>query len=112
MKDLEIDIQNDIVIVKVSPNLTQYDYMEMRGYFTSNYFAKQKVKIIIDCEKVLDLPSIAFGVFSTLARDARRIGGDTKLVHVAVQLKKIMSRTHIDKQINILNTIAEAIQSF
>ncbi|MBF0101205.1 MAG: STAS domain-containing protein [Desulfobacterales bacterium] len=110
MNTMIITEQDNCVIATIPPDLTQHDYLEMREYFNDHFFTKGKNKLVINCEAVTDLPSIAFGVFCSLTRDTRRLGGTFSLVHVGNALRKTMARTHIDKQLNIVNTLTDAMK--
>jgi anti-anti-sigma factor len=109
MNPLEFKTQGDVCVVRVPESLDQHDYLELRSYFKSEFFDKGKFKIVLDCGAIDEFPSIAFGVFCSLARDSKRLGGFCNLARVSDSMFSIMKKIHIDQQINAFSTIKEAV---
>jgi anti-anti-sigma factor len=66
--------------------------------------------VVIDCERCLMLPSIAFGTLTSLARDFRRIQGTMQLVHVSTKIRTLLTRTRLDESLPVMGTLTEAIR--
>lgn len=107
MKKLEIKKDGGISIILLDNNLTQNDYLSMREQIKERCFDKGNINIVIDCDVVAVLPSIAFGVFCSVSRDAKRLGGFCVLIHVSKNINEILSMTHADKLVQILNSLAD-----
>jgi len=111
MKSLTEERKDGLVRLQLRDDLTQNDYLGMRDHMRHEYFEKGDKKLVIDCEAVAELPSIAFGVFCSLARDSARLGGAFGVIHVSASIRQIMARTHVDQQVKVYNTWNEAVQA-
>ena len=112
MKSIKIDKDEDVCVVTVPYSVQQGDYIELKKYLEDELYINGDVNILIDCEPVVELPSLAFGVFCSIARDINRAGGQFGLVHVSTEIQDILKKTHLDKQIKSYNTISDAKQYF
>lgn len=112
MKKLKTTKKDDIVILQLRDDLTQNDYLQMRTYVNNSYLTRGLTKVIIDCEKTNTLPSIAFGVFCSISRDSKRIGGNCFLIHLSSFNLQIIKRTHMDKQVSTFPTLQDALEQY
>ncbi len=112
MKNLELTQKEDITIVKIDESLSQNDYLSMRDFFKEDVFGKGHRNIVLDCDAVSSLPSIAFGTFCSLSRDAKRLGGQCVLIHVCEAIFGIMKKTHANRIVTVLSSFAEAKKQF
>ncbi len=111
MKNLVAERKDGIVCLQLRDDLSQNDYFGMREYMRNEFFEKGEKKLVFDCEPVSELPSIAFGVFCSLSRDALRLGGTFGVMHVSAAIRQIMTRTHVDQQVKVYNTWNEVVQA-
>ena len=111
MKRLKRTQKDGVTVVSFRSDLTQHDFLQMREYFASNLFGEKKPKVVVDCEGMAELPSIAFGLLCSLSRDATRAGGNFAVIHVADPIHEIIKRIHVDQQVNIFSTLSEAVDS-
>ena len=108
MKKLKQNNKKDLTIVHFRNDLGQHDYLEMREYFSTNHFNTSPFKVVVDCEGMKELPSMAFGVLCSLSRDAGRAGGHFSVIHVCDGIRDIMRRIHVDDQVKVFSTLTEA----
>lgn len=109
MKKLDEERKDGVVKLMLRVDLSQNDYLGMREYVRKTYIEQGEQRIVMDCESVQELPSIAFGVFCSLSRDLQRTGGVFGVVHVSSSIRQIMARTHVDQQVKVFGTWNEAI---
>jgi len=112
MKKIKIKKKDGISIVTLHENLGQSDYLELRDYLSEKLFINGDVHLIINCEKICELPSLAFGVFCAITRDTLRVGGKLGLIHVSLDIANVMAKTHIDQQVKVYGNLAEAKREF
>ncbi|OVE81423.1 hypothetical protein BVY04_03270 [bacterium M21] len=109
MKELQYEKNDNYTLVRLRSDFTQHDFLEMRSFFNAKFLDEGDAKIILDCDNMIELPSIALGVFCSLARDVRRKRATFSLIHVSAGVKSIMEQTHVAKQVPVFNTLSEAI---
>jgi anti-anti-sigma factor len=107
MKELQIQDTAGIRVVHLREGLNQTDWLGMRQYFHAKVFGPEVQHVVLDLDSLASLPSLAFGVFVSLAREAQRAGKAFHLIHVAEKVRDIMQRTHIDRLVPIRNSLAE-----
>jgi anti-anti-sigma factor len=108
MKPLDSFQRDNVSVLCLREDLDQHDWLEMRQYVATNFLEAGRACLILDCEACAELPSIAFGVFCSLSRDAQRLGGGLRLIHVSPAVRAIMAQTHVDQRVRVCATLAEA----
>ncbi len=111
MKPLTAQEQDGHLVIEVPANLNQNDWMDLRDHVHRHYIDKGNVHLIFDCERIADLPSIAFGSFTCLSRDIRRIKGSLHLIHVSESSRRVLSRIHLDSLIPVRGSLTEVIRA-
>lgn len=110
MESLAVRMEGDgIAVLVLQESLTQQDYLGMRQHVKATLLDQGVIYIVVDLDSVEELPSIAFGVFCSLARDTRRLGGWCRLIHVGSSLRTILRRTHVDQQVSAFETLRQAL---
>lgn len=112
MKNIKIKKKDGISTVTLHENLGQNEYLELRNHLSEKLFLNGDIHVIINCEKVYELPSLAFGVFCAITRDTHRAGGKLGLIHVSQDIANVMAKTHIDQQVKIYGNFLEAKRDF
>lgn len=112
MNTLQHSTEGRADIFRVPPNYRQHDYMQMRMHIRGQSIEKGRAYVILDCSDLDDPPSIAFGVFCGIARDANRAGGGCILAHVSTKMMAVLERTHIIEQVLVAATVDAAIKQF
>ncbi len=111
MKPLTHSEQDGHILIQIPENLSQNDWIDLRDYAHRQFVDKGHVKLVFDCEQVLDLPSIAFGSFTGLSRDLRRINGSLHLIHVSENSRRVLTRIHLDSLIPVAGSLTEVIRT-
>lgn len=99
-------------IFRIPADYGQHDYMKMRDHIRSTALQDGQAQVILDCADLDDPPSIAFGVFCGITRDAARAGGKCILVNANARMQSVMSRTHINEQVMLAATVEAGMQAF
>ncbi len=110
MIDLATRDQNGLTVVLLPPKLNQEDWLVFRSHMVRQFIEQGVVDLVIDCESCPELPSIAFGAFTSLSRDLRRAGGTLHLVHVSERIRQVLTRTRLDEYLPIRGTLTEVIR--
>lgn len=110
MKDLPMAEQEGQMVIRLPADLDQNDWLGFRDRIQRTCLDRGLIQVVIDCEGCDELPSIAFGCFTSLARDLRRVQGTLHLVHVSERIRKVMTRTRMDNLVPIRGTLTEIIR--
>ncbi len=97
-------------IVQLPATLDQNDWLSMRDHIHRQFVDQGKTRLVIDCESCPELPSIAFGTFTSLSRDLHRAGGGLHLVHVSEKIRQVLIKTRLDTLIPMHGTLTEVIR--
>ncbi len=90
--------------------LDQNDWLGLRDLIHRQFVDQGLTQLVIDCESSPELPSIAFGTFTSLSRDLHRAGGSLHLVHVSEKVRQVLVRTRMDTLIPVRGTLTEVIR--
>lgn len=110
MKPLVTTEKDGHVVVQLPPGLSQEDWLGFRDHMHRQFMDRGIIDLVIDCESSPELPSIAFGSFTSLSRDLRRSGGSLHLVHVSERIRQVLTRTRMDEYLPIRGTLTEVIR--
>ncbi len=111
MKPLATTVQDGHIVIQVPANLDQNDWMDLRNHVHRQFIDQGNIHLVFDCELVADLPSIAFGSFTCLSRDIRRIQGSLHLIHVSEPSRRVLNRIHLDTLIPVRGSLTEVIRA-
>lgn len=111
MTAMEITRHGTAYRLFLPPLAGQHDYLELRQMVRQRFVEQGEAKLVIDCARLSRIPSIAFGVFCCIGRDARRAGGEAIFVHVDDEIDQVMRQIHVSDQIRILPTLADALSA-
>jgi anti-anti-sigma factor len=112
MSNLKIRKEGCAYVINISSSLQQGDYLAMKDYFRMEMYPKGDIYVILDCKDAEELPSISFGAFCTLSREAKRVGGGCALINVGDSIRDVMRMIHVDKILQIYATMDAALASF
>lgn len=110
MNDLPSTDRGEQTVVSLPGALDQRDWTALREQMHRQFIARGRTRLVLDCEACPDLPSIAFGSFTCLARDLRRVGGSLQLVHVSEKIRQVLTRTRMDEVLPVAGTLTEVIR--
>ncbi len=110
MKPLVSRQEDGFTVITIPESLDQNDWMDLRNFILRTYIDQGQTQLVFDCECVPELPSIAFGSFTCLARDVRRSKGTLHLIHISELSRRILSRIRLDALIPIRGSLSEVIR--
>lgn len=110
MKDLPYTEKDGHIVIEMPATLDQNDWLGMRDLVHRQFVDQGMTRLIIDCESNLELPSIAFGTFTSLSRDLHRSGGSLTLVHVSEKIRQVLIKTRLDNLIPMHGNLTEVIR--
>ncbi len=109
METVEHVRDGGVDVYRIPASAGQHEYMSLRDRVRAEAVQGGDARVLLDCRALRDPPSIAFGVFCGITRDARRAGGGCVLVHVSEVMQSIMDRTHIAEQVTVAATVADGM---
>lgn len=108
---LNIEIKGDIAIVKLEGDhldaSTHAKFVQQLKPVTDQYS-----KIIFDISDLQFIDSSGIGVILGTMRRARATGGDVKLASPTDAISSIFNLVRMNRLINVITTVEEAIASF
>lgn len=107
MLDLPFAEKDGFCVIAIPPTLDQNDWLGFRDHIHRQFLDRGILNLVLDCERCAELPSIAFGSFTSLSRDLRRMNGSLDLVHVSEKIRTVMVRTRIGQVIPVNGTLTE-----
>ena len=110
MKPFTATEQDGHVLIQLPDHLNQNDWSELRDHIHRQFIDKGQINLVFDCEHVIDLPSIAFGLFTSLSRDLRRISGSLHLIHLSENSRRVLTRIRLDSLIPVRGSLTEVIR--
>lgn len=110
MRECAFSEREGHTVVFLPASLDQNDWLGFRDAIHRQFMDRGMTTLVLDCEAFPDLPSIAFGAFTSLARDLRRAGGTLHLVHVSERIRQVLVRTRMDEYLPIRGTLTEVIR--
>lgn len=110
MSRLESREEAGHAVVALSADFDQNDWQALRGRINRDLIDRGFNRVIVDCGRANDLPSIAFGCLTGLSRDFRRINGLLLLIRVSRKDRAVLRRTGIDQFIPIYSTVDEVLR--
>lgn len=99
-----------MVVVQIPGCMEQVFWQGFRERIHRQFVDRGMLHLVLDCEECADLPSIAFGVFTCLVRDLRRVGGTVHLVHISERIRLVLVRTRLDECIPVRGTLTEVVR--
>ncbi|MGM0608903.1 MAG: STAS domain-containing protein [Candidatus Muiribacteriota bacterium] len=100
--------ENDIIIVKISGNLSWEDESEINRYF-QNIIYKNACKIIIDARGLEYFSSSSIGAFIQINKLARNSNTEIVFSNLSEFTQKIFSSVQMDKIYKIFKNKNEAV---
>jgi anti-anti-sigma factor len=110
MNELPFSEHDGHVVIQLPNHLDQNDWMSLRDLINRQFVDRGMNRIIVDCEQCANLPSIAFGTFTSLSRDLHRMRGSLHLVHVSERIRVVLTRTRMDGLLAVHGTLTEVIR--
>ena len=95
MFDIVSEKKGSLLIIHLQDQLNQQDYLNLKQKIKENFFDNGETCVMVDCAELSSLPSIAYGIFSNLSREAKRAGGCFKLTNVCKEIKDIMEKAKL-----------------
>jgi anti-anti-sigma regulatory factor len=102
--------EDGFAIVALPADFDQNDWLAFRGRVNRDFIDRGLNRVIVDCSRAQDLPSIAYGSLTSLSRDFLRINGLLLLIQVSRKDRAVLRRTGIDQFLPIYGTMGEALR--
>lgn len=110
MRELPYTEDGGHAVIHLPDDLDQNDWLSLRDLIHRQFVDRGMNRLVVDCERCADLPSIAFGTFTSLSRDLRRMQGSLHLVHVSERIRVVLARTRMDGILAVRGTLTEVIR--
>ena len=111
-EDFQIDIRNEVSIVKVNLPRTTFSKAEEFKQLLDTLLAAKHIKIIIDFSECHYIDSMIVGVMVKTIKTIRKKGGDIYVITPSGNINVMFARTGLYKIIKQFWTIEKAIESF
>jgi anti-anti-sigma regulatory factor len=110
MKEFTYTEEGRHAVIQLPSCQQQDEWFSLRDRIHHQFIGRGQVHLVLDCEQAIDLPSIAIGSFTSLARDLRRVQGSLHLIHVSEKTRRILARIKLDELIPVRGTLTEVIR--
>ena len=107
MTALECFDDQGLRVVRLNGSVGQHDWLGLRERFQQDVFTAGIERVAFDLAGHDHLPSLAYGVFVSLARDAQRKGIVFLLVRVSEGVRDILQRIHVDRLVHLRASVEE-----
>lgn len=108
---LERKLDNDIYLITVSGELDALMAPKLKELM-SKYIDMGQIKMILDCEQLVHINSLAMGILRGKLQTVKEMGGNIKIIRLNNHIQTIFDMIGLDEIFEIYATEEEAVESF
>lgn len=109
--DITHDQSGNLNILRLDGSLDAYSFPRLEQVL-SELREQDRIRVILDCEKLEYISSVALGALIGFTRRAGEAGGGMKLVNLSEKIYNIVELLGFHRILDIVETVEEAKKSF
>jgi len=113
MKDFQIekDSRGPVQIIRLNGSLDMYSFPRLESQLNA-LFRSGQCLVILDCHNLDYIGSAGLGALIALAKQARELNGDIRLLNLPERIYKIIELLGFTKVLQVFDTEEAALASF
>jgi len=113
MKDFqfESDSRGPVQLVRLNGSLDMYSFPRLEAQLNA-FFRSGQYSVILDCRNLDYIGSAGLGALIALAKQARELNGDIRLLNLPARIYKITELLGFTKILQVFDTEEAALASF
>ncbi len=107
----EKKLENGIVVIGVTGELDALVAPKLKELM-NKHIDMGDIKLILDCENLVHINSLAMGILRGKLQSVKEVGGDIKIIRLNNHIQTIFDMIGLDEIFEIYATEEEAVESF
>ena len=108
MIDLDIDVDDDAAVIRLSGRLTMVNAAALRSTVTEALDAGRR-RLVLDLSGCEFMDSSGLGAVIGGLKTARQAGGDLRIAALTPQVATVLQLTNLDRVLRPYDSVAEAL---
>lgn len=108
---VEKKLENDITLIAISGELDALMAPKLKELM-NKYIDMGQVRMILDCEQLIHINSLAMGILRGKLQTVKEMGGNIKIIRLNNHIQTIFDMIGLDEIFEIFATEEEAVESF